>query len=102
MHHQRRTAVLVLVVDGGEELEMVVVVVEDRQVEEDVLLAVELVMEVRRLEELGPAGAAGDVEGGEGVRGRNRCILQHKSELVDPSSGRSCAQDCHSKRAAPG
>ena len=84
-----------MVVDAGEELEMEMVVVEGRQVEEDALLAVELVMEVRRLEEL---GRAGDVGGGEGVRGRNRCIQQHKSE-VDPSSGQSCAQDCDPKQA---
>ena len=50
MHHQRRQGVLALVVDAGEELEMEMVVVEGRQVEEDALLAVELVMEVRRLE----------------------------------------------------
>ena len=74
---------------------VVVEVVEDMLVEEGVLLAEELVMEVRRLEESGPDGAAGDVGGGEGVRGRNRCILQHKSKVVEPSSGRSCAQDCH-------
>ena len=72
-----------MVVDAGEELEMVVVV--DRPVEEGVLLAVELVMEVQRLEEL---GRAGDVGGGEGVTGRSRCILQRKSE-VDPNSGQS-------------
>ena len=89
MRHQRRQGVLVLVVDGGEELEREVVV--DMQVEEGVLLAVELVMEARRLEELGRAGA-GDAGVGEGVRGRNRCILQRKSE-VDPSSDQSCAQD---------
>ena len=49
IYHQRRQGVLVLV-DGGKELEMEMVVVEDRQVEEDALLAVESVMEVRRLE----------------------------------------------------
>ena len=84
-----------MVVDGGEELEREVVV--DMQVEKGVLLAVELVMEARRLEELGRAGAV-DAGVGEGVRGRNRCILQRKSE-VDPSSGQICAQDCDPKQA---
>ena len=57
----------------------------DRQVQIDALLAVELVKVVQRLEELGHGAVVG-VVGGEGVMGRNRCILQHKSG--------SSAQDC--------
>ena len=76
----------VLVVDGGEELEREVVVVAGRQVQGDDLLAVELVKEIQRLEELGRGAVRG-----EGVRGRNRCTLQHKSE--PEGSDQSCAQD---------
>lgn len=88
---ERKQGVLVVVVDGVEELEREVVVVADRQVQGDCLLAVELVKEIRRLEELGRGGV-----GGEGVRGRNRCTLQHKSE--PESSDQSCAQDCDPKK----
>ena len=92
---ERRQAVLVVVVvDGGEGLEREMDVVVDRQVQGDVLLDLESVKEVRRLEEL-VDGGAGDV-GGEGVRGRSRCILQHKSEAA--GSDQSCAQDCDPKQ----
>ena len=85
----------VFVVDGGEELEREVVVVAGRQVQGDDLLAVELVKEIQRLEELG-RGAVG----GEGVRGRNRCTLQHKSEPAGSDQG--CARDCDPKQAPGG
>ena len=89
-----RTQSVLVVVDGGEVLEREMGVVVDRQVQGYVLLAVESVKEVRRLEEL-VDGGAGDV-GGEGVRGRSRCILQHKSESA--GSDQNCAQDCDPKQ----
>ena len=85
----------VLVVDVGEELEREVVVVAGRQVQGDDLLAVELVKEIQRLEELGRGAVRG-----EGVRGRNRCTLQHKSEPAGSDQG--CAQDCDPKQAPGG
>ena len=86
-------------VDGGEELEREVVVVAGRQVQGDDLLAVELVKEIQRLEELGRGAVRGAV-GGEGVRGRNRCTLQHKSKPADADQG--CARDCDPKQVPGG
>ena len=74
MVERRQDGLAVVVVGGGVELEVVVVMVADRQVQGGDLLAVELVVVVRRMVE----SASGD--GGEGAMGRNRCILQHKSE----------------------
>ena len=89
----------VFVVDGGEELEREVVVVAGRQVQGDDLLAVELVKEIQRLEELVRGAVPGEA-GGEGVRGRNRCTLQHKS--VPAGSDQGCARDCDPQQAPGG
>ena len=90
MVERRQDGLVVVVVGGGVELEVVVVMVADRQVQGGDLLAVELVVVVRRMVE----SASGD--GGEGAMGRNRCILQHKSE--DPGDRRR-DQGCDPKYA---